>query len=366
MPLGLKDFDIMEAIGCGGFGNCHRVRRKVDSKIMVMKTVDYSSFDKETKQLLCNEVNLIRQLDHPHVIKYYGRFINQAEGFFYILTEYCEGGDLAEYIRQTRKNNKAIDEAEIWEIFCQLAVALDYCHNHALKAKIILHRDVKPANVFRKSPKCVVLGDFGISRFVTIRNHYAQTVIGTISYMSPECLNNAGYNATSDVWSLGCLIYELCCLRAAFSAPDLQRCKEKILIGKYAPIPPTYSEKLKKLIKWTLTVDPAKRPSSKELTLCDMLQPIFKRNGFGEAPKVEKPLKEANKNHVNRPKKENLTERELRIAQREKELDSKTDKTFVYTLNKLIHLEREKQLDLRARFMADNKFRFILKSLLWH
>ncbi|KAJ3276553.1 Serine/threonine-protein kinase Nek2 [Terramyces sp. JEL0728] len=122
--------------------------------------------------------------------------------------EYCEGGDLAGIIKRCRKEKQFIPEDVIWNLFAQLALALNECH-----------KDIKPENVFLDKFLNVKLGDFGLSRQISPGEEFAKTYVGTMVrnlgtpyYMSPELVDELPYNAKSDVWALGCLIYELCAL----------------------------------------------------------------------------------------------------------------------------------------------------------
>merc|ERR1719253_1924302 len=175
--------------------------------------------------------------------------------------QYCEGGDLATYIKDMAKRKMRIREVQIMNYFVQIVQALQYIHQSR-----ILHRDLKTSNLFlMKSKQVVKLGDFGISRVLEGSIEAAITVVGTPYYMSPEVCENKPYTFKSDVWSLGCVLYELCMLKHAFSADNLLGLVYKIVSDKYEPIPSMYSPELNTLIKGMLTKVADQRPSVRDL-----------------------------------------------------------------------------------------------------
>ena len=176
--------------------------------------------------------------------------------------EYCDGGDLSQVIKSTKKSKGYISEDVIWKILSQLCMALRYCHR---KTPAIIHRDIKPANVFLEEAKNVKLGDFGLSKILVNDSMYAYTNVGTPYYMSPEQVNEEKYNHKSDIWSLGCIIYEAAALRPPFHAENFLSLAVKINQGKISRIPSRYSDDLWEVISKMLDIDPTKRPSVEDL-----------------------------------------------------------------------------------------------------
>lgn len=178
--------------------------------------------------------------------------------------EHCNGGDLSHIIKQAKKkNNDYIGEDLIWRIFSQLCLALRHCHKKTPNP--VIHRDIKPANVFIGDKNKVKLGDFGLSKILVNDSMYAYTNVGTPYYMSPEQINEERYNHKSDVWSLGCIIYETAALKPPFQAENYLALAVKIKEGKIGKIPNHYSEDLQSVIEQMLKVDPSKRPSIEDL-----------------------------------------------------------------------------------------------------
>lgn len=107
----------------------------------------------------------------------------------------------------------------MWKVLAQITSALYACHRKK-EGNRVLHRDLKPGNVFFDANGNVKLGDFGLSRIMGDESVYAYTHVGTPYYMSPEQISDQKYNEKSDIWSAGCVIYELSALRAPFEATN--------------------------------------------------------------------------------------------------------------------------------------------------
>lgn len=241
-----QDYEWLADIGRGCFGAVSKIRRRSDGKILVWKELNYTKMSDKEKQMLVGEVNILRTLNHPNIVRYYDRVIDRDYSKIFIVMEYCEGGDISTLIKTSRKEKKHIPEDMIWSIACQVLLALQACHNRT-EGKI-MHRDLKPGNIFLDSDYNVKLGDFGLSRVMSDESIFAYTNVGTPYYMSPEQINESKYNEKSDIWSLGCIIYELAALRAPFEATNHMQLANKIREGKVDRIPKLYSDELMQFI----------------------------------------------------------------------------------------------------------------------
>ena len=125
---------------------------------------------------------------------------------------------MAGLIKRCKKSKEYIPEEMAWKIISQVTLALYECHRR--KEGKILHRDLKPGNVFIDGHSNVKLGDFGLSRIMGDESVFAYTHVGTPYYMSPEQIAETRYNHKSDIWSAGCIVYEIVCLRAPFEATN--------------------------------------------------------------------------------------------------------------------------------------------------
>ncbi len=117
-------YQFEKEIGKGSFGKVCRIIRKADNKILVWKELNYGKMKEKEKQQLVSEVNILRELNHPNIVKYYDRIIDKANARIYIIMEYCEGGDLAQIIKRCRKQQDQIAEDVIWKILTQITMAL--------------------------------------------------------------------------------------------------------------------------------------------------------------------------------------------------------------------------------------------------
>lgn len=140
--------------------------------------------------------------------------------------EYCEGGDLALLLKQ--QSNRPLKEDKIWKIFLQICLGLEYIHS-----KRILHRDIKTLNIFLTRDEMVKIGDLGVAKLLHENADFAQTMVGTPFYLSPELCEEKPYNEKSDIWALGCLLYEMCTYKHPFEAANQGSLILKIVRGRY-------------------------------------------------------------------------------------------------------------------------------------
>ena len=259
--LGGKAFERIRMVGRGAFGTAVLYRRAADGALVVVKEVNLSELKPQDRLLAQNEVRVLDILDHPNVIGY---FDSHREGnLLRIEMEYADGGNLHQWL-QAQKGPVA--EAQVLRLFKQILRGMEYVH-----ANNILHRDLKSANIFLNVKGVPMIGDFGISRVLNTMKK-AVTVVGTPYYVSPELCRGLPYDSKSDVWSLGCILYEMCTRKLPFSGDNLPALVKKITEGQYAPLPDTYSEGLRRLVADIFTHNQEDRPSCAEL----LRRPIFR------------------------------------------------------------------------------------------
>lgn len=257
MPL--ESFTIGKVIGKGSYGEVNLVKHRKDRKQYVMKKVDLSKASSRERKAAEQEAKLLSQLRHPNIVSYRESFQDDS-GFLYIVMNFCEGGDLYTKLKAQSKEGKILEETQVVEWFVQIAMALQYMHE-----RNVLHRDLKTQNIFLTKSKIIKVGDLGIARVLETSSDMATTLIGTPYYMSPELFSNKPYNHKSDVWALGCCLYEMCTLRHAFNAKDMSSLVYKILKGKIPPLPSNYSSDLCAIVQSMLELEPEKRPSASRL-----------------------------------------------------------------------------------------------------
>ncbi|GLE10382.1 hypothetical protein PINS_up022483 [Pythium insidiosum] len=248
-------YETVRVIGKGSFGVVTQILRKSDKKALVWKEVNYGAMSEKEKQLIVSEVNILRELRHPHIVRYLDRVIDKQATKIYIVMEYCEGGDLSQYIKRKKREGQYIDENFIWHIFTHIFLALKECHRHREGNVIrpILHRDIKPGNIFLDANNNAKLGDFGLAKELSSESRFAQT-------------------NRSDIWALGCLLYEMATLAPPFDATNQLALAKKINAGKFARIPSQYSEGLFQVIRWMLHRQRSRRPRIEDLERVPQLQ----------------------------------------------------------------------------------------------
>ncbi|KAM8726139.1 serine/threonine-protein kinase Nek2 [Acanthopagrus schlegelii] len=340
MPSRVEDYEVLYTIGSGSYGRCQKIRRKSDGKILVWKELDYGTMAEGEKQMLVSEVNLLRELKHPNIVRYYDRIIDRTNTTLYIVMEHCEGGDLSSLISRCIKERRYLEEQFILRVMAQLTLALNECHRRSDGSATVLHRDLKPANIFLDIRQNVKLGDFGLARILNHDTSFAKTFVGTPYYMSPEQMNRMSYNEKSDIWSLGCLLYELCALSPPFTAYNQKELSEKIKEGKFRRIPYRYSEELNVLLSKMLNLKDYLRPSVESILQSSLLadavaeeqrkaQVRLRRKSAETDRPLNKPAEPTSasaaaelrlREQALRDREKALKEREERLEQREQEL----------------------------------------------
>ncbi|CAK8681393.1 unnamed protein product [Clavelina lepadiformis] len=248
-------YEVLKPIGKGSYGEVHLIQHKKERKQYVVKKMILHKASKRERKAAQLEAKLLSKLKHPNIVSYKDSF-EHDDGSLYIVMGYAEGGDLYTRLREQRDRNEFLSEVQVVRWFIQICMALQYLHQQH-----ILHRDLKTQNIFLTKTKMVKVGDLGIARVLEGATDMATTLIGTPYYMSPELFSNKPYSYKSDVWSLGCCVYEMTTLKHAFNAKDMNSLVYKILKKRPPKMPDQYSEELCEIIKSMLHQNADKRPS---------------------------------------------------------------------------------------------------------
>lgn len=240
-------------LGHGCYGNVLLVERLVDGALLAMKRVLIEDQPAQSTELN-SEVAVLAKLQHPNIVHYYESFL--SDKYLCIVMDYCAYGDLSQRIKAARSTETFFTEAQIWEWFTQLCSGLEHIHSHR-----VIHRDLKTQNIFVSDAQELKIGDFGISRVLLHSGDLARTSIGTPYYLAPEICQGRPYDNRADLWSLGCILYELCSLRRPYEADSLITLLNRISTCEYEPIPEWYSEELKTMVGALLNKVPGARPS---------------------------------------------------------------------------------------------------------
>ncbi|XP_041357208.1 cytokinesis protein sepH-like [Gigantopelta aegis] len=264
-------YEKLKELGCGSFGKAWLALDKSTRTKCVLKEIKVSVLsDKEVDQALA-EVSILARCRHHNVIRYADAYVDKRDGTLNIAMEYADGGDLQKAILQ--RQGLHFPKEVVLDWFLQICLALKFIHSEH-----ILHRDLKPQNIFLTSGGTVKLGDFGIAKVLQGTMDHALTTIGTPYYLSPEICQKEPYNYKSDIWAAGCILYEMCCLRVPFDAPNFPSLVFKILAQNFQPIPVEFGPLIEDLINIMIQTDSDKRPSASEILNIPSIKLYIQRN----------------------------------------------------------------------------------------
>ncbi|XP_067419163.1 serine/threonine-protein kinase Nek5 [Emydura macquarii macquarii] len=249
----MDKYEIIKMIGEGAFGKVFLAKGREDNHQSVIKEINLAKMPMKEKEASQKEVILLAKMKHPNIVTFYNSL--QEKNKLYIVMEYCDGGDLMRRINM--QHGVLFDEDQILDWFVQISLGLKHIHDRK-----VLHRDIKAQNIFLSNNGMVAkLGDFGIARMLNNTMELARTCVGTPYYLSPEICENRPYNNKTDIWSLGCVFYEMCTLKHPFEGNSLHQLVLKICRGHFIPVSPKYSYDLRILISQLFKISPKDRPS---------------------------------------------------------------------------------------------------------
>ncbi|XP_022112000.1 serine/threonine-protein kinase Nek4-like [Acanthaster planci] len=251
-------YERLKIIGRGTFGLAWLARSRTSQRPYVVKEIHLAGMTEKDRNQAVNEVAILAGLKHANVVRYREAFVEEAT--LHIAMEYADKGDLNEMIQANRQAGQNFTEDSIMDWFVQICFALCYIHK-----KKILHRDLKPQNIFMTNQGVIKVGDFGIARMLRDTRDHARTAIGTPYYMSPEICKRKPYNQKSDMWAAGCVLYEMTALAHPFEASDFSSLVLNIMRGRYKAIPRHYGPLLEDMISVLLRGEPERRPSADQV-----------------------------------------------------------------------------------------------------
>ena len=254
----IREYLIQEKLGIGSYGTVYKVTKKDSNDIYVIKQISLFGLTPEEIKDVKLEAKILNTIKSPYVVKYFDSF--EEKNFLNIVMEYCDGGDLGKFIEEKKVKKEYLIEDLIWIIFIKITLGLAAIH----KLKI-LHRDLKTLNIFLTKDLDVKIGDLGVAKILSHSGCFAKTLIGTPYYLSPELCEEKPYNDKSDIWALGCILYELCTFKHPFNAKSQGGLILKILESEPKPIGNNYSDDLQNLINNIFEKKMEKRPSCQDI-----------------------------------------------------------------------------------------------------
>ena len=251
-----KDYDILETVGSGAFATVKKVVHKLTNQTRALKIIKKS--EEEDQKNLIREVNILSKLVHPNIMQIFEYY--EDETFFYIITEYCAGGELFDELIK----KGSFKEIEASFIMKQIFSAVSYIHSNN-----IVHRDLKPENILldtEEGKNIIKIIDWGTARYFD-KNKKMNRISGTPYYIAPEVIMG-NYDEKCDIWSCGVIMYILLCGYAPFNGETDEKIFEKIKLGKYTFPKKEWdyvSSEAKDLIKHLLEYNPKKRYSANDV-----------------------------------------------------------------------------------------------------
>lgn len=264
-----RGYTKVRSIGKGSYGEAVLVQDR-EGRMYVMKIIDMSRMDSKMRKDAINEVKVLSSLKHPYIVSYRESFTENKN--LAIVMDYADGGDLHQRIQRTRQAGKTLPEERVLRWFTEATLALKYLHD-----RHVLHRDLKSQNLFLTAQDRLRIGDFGISKVLESTAAFAKTTIGTPYYLSPEICMERPYSYSSDMWALGCVLYEVAALRVPFDAQSLQALVQKITRGPTPTLPSAYSADLRQLCCDLLHRDQSQRPTAAEALQRAIVQDEIRR-----------------------------------------------------------------------------------------
>ncbi|XP_003724832.1 serine/threonine-protein kinase SIK2 [Strongylocentrotus purpuratus] len=242
-------YDIDRTIGKGNFAVVKLAKHRITKSQVAIKIIDKSRLDESNLKKVYREVQIMKMLSHPNVIKLYQ--VMETKSMLYLVTEYASNGEMFDYL----DTHGRMSEKEAKKKFMQIIAAVEYCHK-----RHVVHRDLKAENLLLDGNMNIKIADFGFSNFFVPGEHLA-TWCGSPPYAAPEVFEGQKYDGPQlDIWSLGVVLYVLVCGALPFDANTLPQLKERVLAGKFR-IPFFMSQECEHLIRHMLVINPAKRLS---------------------------------------------------------------------------------------------------------
>lgn len=254
----------VKVLGTGSFGKAYLVKNNETNTLCTVKQLETYMMNQKERTDALKEAMMLKMMNHPNIVSFQEVFMTRKHRLC-IVMDYADGGDL--HLSLTKRNGSLVPEKDILEWLVQICFALIHVHDQR-----VLHRDLKTQNVFLMQTGQIKLGDFGIAKVLEASKLYAKTMVGTPYYLSPEIIEGKPYNYSSDIWSLGVVLYEMTTLKHPFQADSLMILASMIMEEQCPPPDPQYSPDLHSLLNRSLSKQPRRRPNIKDILCLPFLQ----------------------------------------------------------------------------------------------
>ena len=332
----MENFEIICKLGSGGFSKVYKVKRKIDEQIYALKKVQMLNLSEKQKLSSLNEVRVLASIKSKYVINYKEAFLDEKDCTLCLVMEYADGGDLANMIKEQKQKSEYFKEKDIWAIFIQIVKGLKSLHD-----KGIIHRDIKSSNIFLFNDGVAKLGDLNVCKIISNEN-LGHTQAGTPAYAAPEVWMQKPYGIKSDIWSLGCVLYEMISLKCPFREDNMVKLYNKVLVGEYSKIPNKFSDDLNWIIEHMINSEVDKRFSCDEILNCDIiLKRMEPNNSKTNRSCSEKNIKEyrlKNYKNKNNDNQNNINNILFKYNKEEINEDNKCDDPLLKTIFMPINL----------------------------
>uniref|UniRef100_A0AAR2LN40 non-specific serine/threonine protein kinase n=1 Tax=Pygocentrus nattereri TaxID=42514 RepID=A0AAR2LN40_PYGNA len=252
-PVRVGFYDIERTLGKGNFAVVKLAKHRITKSEVAIKIIDKTQLDAANLEKIYREVEIMKLLDHPHIIKLYQ--VMETKNMLYLVTEYAKNGEIFDYLASRGRLSEADARRKFWQILS----AVEYCHERG-----IVHRDLKAENLLLDAHMNIKIADFGFGNFFR-PGEPLTTWCGSPPYAAPEVFEGQQYEGPQlDIWSMGVVLYVLVCGALPFDGPSLPVLRQRVLEGRFR-IPYFMTEDCEHLIRRMLVLDPAKRLSLSQI-----------------------------------------------------------------------------------------------------